>query len=132
MFCQVTAGTAVDKNPRLEYQHTFSQSGGHIIPTWVLLENQSSVDVFPYRRLLKNIRKFDRALGIFWAGGRTTTSLQGDLPGYGKVWFHPGGIANILYLSKVSEKYWVSYDSTGENNFLVYLPRKEVGSFKQY
>ena len=46
MFCQVTAGTAVDKNLRLEYQHTLSQSGGHTSPTWVLLDNQSTVDVF--------------------------------------------------------------------------------------
>ena len=50
------------------------------------------------RHLLKNIRKSDRALAIFSTGGRTTTNLQGDLPGYGTVWFHPGGITNILLL----------------------------------
>ena len=65
MFFQVTAGTAVDKNPILEYQHRLSQSGGHIIPTWILLVNQFTVDVFSYRRLLKNTRKSDRALTIF-------------------------------------------------------------------
>ena len=41
-----------------------------------------------------------------------TTNLQGDLPGYKTVWFHPGGIANILFLSKVADKYQVSYNST--------------------
>jgi len=30
---------------------------------------------------------------------------MGDLPGNGKVWFHPQGIANILSLAKFKEKY---------------------------
>ena len=123
MFCQGTTGTAV------EYQPTLSQSGGHINTTWVLLDNQSTVEVSPYRRLLKNIRKSDRSLAIFSTGGRTTTDLQGDLPGYGTIWFHIGGIVKIMSLSKVSEKYRVSYDSTGDNKFLIYLPREEIRSF---
>ena len=41
MFCQVMAGTEV------EYQHTLIHSGGHINPTWFLLDNQSIVDIFP-------------------------------------------------------------------------------------
>ena len=98
MLCQVTAGTAV------EQQNVLSQSGGHINPTWVLLENQLTVEVFSNRRLLKNIRKSDRAMAIFSTGGWTNTDPQGDLPGYVTVWFHPGGITNILYLSKVAEK----------------------------
>ena len=65
MLCQVTAGTTVDKNPILEYQHNLSQSGGHISPTWALLENHSTMDIFSNRRLLKNIRKYDRLLAIF-------------------------------------------------------------------
>ena len=40
MFCQVMADTAV------EQQHVLSQSGVHTKPTWVLLDNQSTVDVF--------------------------------------------------------------------------------------
>ena len=87
------------------------------------------MDVFPNRRLLKNIRKSDKALAIFSKGGQTNTSLQGYLPVYGTVWFHLGGIANILSLSKVAEKYRVSYDSTGDNKFLIYLPREEIRSF---
>ena len=125
MFCQVKSGTA------FEQQHALSQSGGHIKPTWVLLDNHFIVDVFSNRRLLKNIRKSDRSLAIFPMGGRTTTDLQGNLPGYGTVWFHPGGIANILSLSKLEDKYRVSYDSTGENKFLVHLPGRKTRSFTQ-
>ena len=61
-----------------------------------------------------------------------TTCLQGDLPGYETVWFHPGGIANIPSLSKVAEKYRVSYNSTGENKFLVYVPKGKIMSFTKF
>ena len=121
----MTAGTAVKQ------QHMLSQSGSHINPTWVLLDNQSTVNVFSNICLLKNTRRSDRSLEIFTTGGRTITDFQGDLPGYGTVWFHPGGIANILSLSKVAEKYRVSYDSTGENKFLVHLPGRKTRSFTQ-
>ena len=115
MFCQVT----------------LVQSGGNIKPTWVLIDNQSTVDVFSNRSLLKKIRKSDRSLAIFSTGGRTTTNLQRDLPGYGTVWFHPGGIDNILSLSKMADKYRVSYDITGENKFLVHLSWGKIRPFTQ-
>ena len=110
MFCQVIAGTAV------EQQHVLSHSGGRINPLWVLLDNQSTVDVFLNIRLLKNIRKSDRSLTIFSTRGLTTTDLQGDLPGYGTVLFHPGGIANILSLSKVSENAGCPTTAPGETS----------------
>ena len=125
MFCQVTSVTAV------EQQHTLNQSGGHIKPTWVLLYNQSTVDVFLNIRLLKNIRKSDRSLAIFSTGGRTTTDLQGELPGYGTVWFHPGDIVKILSLSKVADKSRVLYNSTREKKFLVHLPGGKIISFTE-
>ena len=40
-----------------KYQHVLIQSGGYIRPTWVLLDNQSTVNVFSNRHLLKNMRK---------------------------------------------------------------------------
>ena len=61
-----------------------------------------------------------------------TTDLQGYLAGYGTVWFHPGGIANILSLSNVEEKYQVSYNSTGGGKLLVHLPRGKIRSFTQW
>ena len=50
VFCQVTEGTTV------EQQHALSQSGGHINPTWVLLDNKSTMEIFSNICLLKNIR----------------------------------------------------------------------------
>ena len=121
----MTAGTAV------EHRHVLSQSGGHINPNFVLLDNQSTVDVLSNRHLLKNIRKSNRALALFSVGGWTTTDLHGDLLGHLTVWFHPWDITNILSLSKVAEKYRVSYVSTGENKFLVYLTNGKIRYFTQ-
>ena len=48
--------------------------------------------------------------------------MIGDLPGFGIVWYHPTGIANVLSLSKVQDRYRVTYDSGGGNYFCVYSP----------
>jgi len=52
--------------------------------------------------------------------GISSTSLVGNLPGYGGMWFHPEGIANILSLSRVNENYRVTFDSKNGNKFVVH------------
>jgi hypothetical protein len=50
--------------------------------------------------------------------GVASTDQVGDLDGYGTVWYHPNGIANILSLSRVREHgYRVTYDSEDGNRF---------------
>ena len=57
---------------------------------------------------------------IHCTAGVAKTNLIRDLPGYGTVWYHPNGIANILSLSKVKEKYRVTFDSDINNQFIVH------------
>ena len=97
-----------------------AQHGGHLPPEWILLDNQSTVDVFTNHRLLKNIRRAKTNMFIHCTAGVAKTNLIGDLPGYGTVWYHPNGIANILSLSKVKEKYLVTFDSDQNNQFIVH------------
>ena len=97
-----------------------AQHGGHLPPEWILLDNQSTVDVFTNRRLLKNIRRAKTNMFIHCTAGVAKTNLIGDLPGYGTVWYHPNGIANILSLSKVKEKHRVTFDSNQGNQFIVH------------
>eukprot|EP00536_Pseudo-nitzschia_multiseries_P008472 jgi/Psemu1/20491/gm1.20491_g len=43
--------------------------------------------------------------------GSVATTMEGDLPGYVMVWYLEGGIANILSLDLVSDKYQVTLDT---------------------
>ena len=88
--------------------------------TWVLLDNQSTVDVFFNAALLENIRVSDSSLDIYCNAGVATVNKIGNFPGYGTVWYHPGGIANILSLARVKEKYQVTFDSLEGNQFVVH------------
>ena len=108
-----------------------TQHGGRLPPEWILLDNQSTVDVFTNRRLLKNIRRAQKNMSIHCTAGVAKTNLVGDLPGYGTVWYHPDGIANILSLSKVKEKYRVTFDSDINNQFIVHRPDGTQRIFQQ-
>ena len=91
--------------------------------TWILLDNQSTVDVFANKTMLKNLRQSNSTMTIHCNAGVATTTTIGDLPGYGTVWYHPKGITNILSLSRVIEKgYHVTFDSKDGNKFIVEKP----------
>ena len=49
-------------------------------PRWVLLDNQSTVDVFMNKEVLRNIRKTVGKMMILSHGGSRATNLIGDLP----------------------------------------------------
>lgn len=106
--------------------------GPNIPKTWILLDNQSTVDVFQNKSLLCNIRVGGGRMDIHCTVGVMTTRLIGDLPGYGEVWYHPDGIANVLSLARVKGKgYAVTYDSAEGNCFKVVKPDGTVRVFKQ-
>ena len=98
--------------------HIKTRHGGHLPMEWVLLDNQSTIDVFVNHRLLRNIRQIGQYMYIHCTARLTRTNLVGELPGYGTVWFHPDGIANILSLSRVKTKYRITFDSDENNKFL--------------
>jgi hypothetical protein len=97
-----------------------NQPSSAVLKDWILLDNQSTVDVFYNERLLKNIRKADSFMNIHCNVGVTSTNLVGDLPRYGEVWYHPSGIANILSLARVKDRHRVTFDSTNGNQFVIH------------
>jgi len=106
---------------------------GQTVPrTWILLDNQSTVDVFYEESLLRNIREAPTACRISCNAGVVTTNRIGDLPGYPRpVWYHPDGIANILSLKRVSEHCRVQYDSASDGGaFRVTKPDGTTREFK--
>ena len=71
-------------------------------------------------------------MDIHCNAGVTSTYLVGDLPGYGTVWYHPNGIANILSLAKMQEHgYHIKYDSKDGNAFIIHKPDRSMRVFKQ-
>ena len=49
-----------------------------------------------------------------------SVSKKGDLKGYGTMWYHPDGIANILSLNIVKKNYRATFDSKLEDGFVVH------------
>ena len=89
---------------------------------WILLDNQSTADLFGYKCLLKNIREVDDSMTMTTNGGELTTNVKGHLPGYGDAWCHPDAMANMLSLSNVAKKCRVTFDSTEDSVFCVHTP----------
>ena len=85
--------------------------------SWILLEKQSTVHVFFERRFLKDIPKIESWMYIHYNADVTSTNQVGNFPGMGHVLYHPNGIANILYLYKMSKQFRIIYDSWVGNAF---------------
>ena len=62
------------------------QDKAGISGSWILLDSQSTVDVFSNLKLLSNIRDAKRSLTLYCNAGKAIINKKGDLKGYGTVW----------------------------------------------
>ena len=114
----------------LHSQHK-AATGQPVPSSWILLDNQSTVDVFSNGALLRNIRKSGSSCRISCNAGVVVTELVGDLDGYpNPVWYHPGGIANILSLYRVGQTCRIQYDN--EKDGAVFRITKPDGSVRDF
>jgi len=66
----------------------------------MLLDNQSTVDIFCNDNYVVNIREVPEKLNLTTNAGVLTTNLKADVPGYGTVWFSPYAITNIFSFAR--------------------------------
>ena len=59
--------------------------GGCIPKNWVLIDSQSTTDVYSNPDLLRNIHEVKGSLTIYTQTGKAVTKLIGNVPGYGLV-----------------------------------------------
>ena len=92
----------------------------------ILLDNQSTVNVFKNKSLLKNIRSINQGVQIAGVGGSIFTNTIGDHHVFGTVFYHPQSVANILSFADMKEIYKIRFDAD-KNEFRVKIsPTKNI------
>jgi len=88
----------------------------------ILLDNQSTVDLFCNRKFVSHVWKTKHSMTVHGNGGTLTTNMKAHVDNYGDVWYDPSAITNILSLKNVCNKYRVTYNSNAEGAFIVHKP----------
>jgi len=77
-----------------------------IDPLWILCDSESTVDIFKNRSLLVNIRKTEKPIRLKGIEGKTIEiKEEGDLLGYGPVYYHQQVTANVLSLFNMARRF---------------------------
>ena len=89
---------------------------------WILLDNQSTTDIFCNEDLLTDIHEAEEATQTVINGGTLKITKKGTLEDYGEVWYHPKAITNILTLNNITKCYPVPYASRNGEVFTMHKP----------
>jgi hypothetical protein len=105
--------------------------GTSVSGTWIVLDNQSTADVFCNPKPLDKVRKVNKVMNINCNAGVTRTDMVGDLPGHGGVWLNKSATANILSLWRIEKKHRITCDSENGKQFIVHNENGMVRRFRQ-
>ena len=66
------------------------------------------------------LKKVNNHITVHCNAGEVKVNMMGTLTGYGKAWYYPQAIANILSLFKVAQRFHVEYDSAQTGSLIVW------------
>jgi Reverse transcriptase (RNA-dependent DNA polymerase) len=124
-FATDVASDAEDEETESQfYQYGFctTSSNRMNLRNMILLDNQSTVDLFCNKNLVSEVWDSDDSMTVKGNGGLLHTNKKAFLRNYGEIWFHPKAITNILSLKNVRERFQVTFDSDTTNTFMVHKP----------
>jgi hypothetical protein len=88
----------------------------------VLLNSDSSISIFNSAYMLDDIHEVNPPLVLESnSGGHQVTSKMGSIKNFGKVWYNPDSMANILSLAEVRKVRRVTMDSDADAALHVHL-----------
>ena len=111
----------------LEEKNIFHNNNSlHWMKKVIILDNQSSTSLFSSTELVKNIRKVKNMLRVYTNAGNMGTLVIAEVLAFGKVWFDPRAIVNIIAWVQVRDHpdYRVDYNYDQGNFMLQHIPSK--------
>ena len=82
--------------------------------------------------MVVNIRESSREMHVYCNTGKVIIWKVDDWPGFGEVWFHRGGIANILSLALVKEMFRITYDIAMGTDSKTFVVHKKDGNQRKF
>ncbi len=104
--------------------HLTLAQGGALPHDRAYLDGCSTVTAFKSDKHLKNIKTVRGGVKINCNVGTVTSNLWGTYGGL-KVWYLPGGIANIFSMHELERSYHITYDSW-DGYYVVHTQKGEV------
>lgn len=102
-------------------EFTFLNKGlGHVLPSWLLLDNESTCNVMRDKTLLSDLHRAETPVLVHSNGGTNRLELKGRFGSVEDVWFDPKSLANILSLGKLTKTHRITFDSQEGNQFVVH------------
>ena len=96
----------------------------------ILLDCGSTISLFKDKQFLKGLRDAKRSLRMNTNAGSKWVTQEGNIPGYGPVYYDDAAISNLFSMSEIINRgYRITFDSAKENVFYVHLPLGEVIRF---
>ena len=114
------------------YSHAQESSGFMSqLRSWILLDNESSVDLYCNPEYVNNIRDVSQHAQVGTNGGGIRATQRADVPNYGWVWYNKQAITNILSFGNVVDRgFKVDYNQK-EDYFFIQYPDCAVIEFRR-